>query len=78
VVFAALSLVSLPLLGVVVPSWWAVAIWVVALIAGSASGEYARHRFDETATQRIGRGAIVVVCVVAFARALIVLTTSID
>jgi uncharacterized membrane protein YfcA len=69
VVFAALSLVSLPLLGVVVPSWWAMAIWVVALISGSACGEYARRRFDESATQRIGRGAIVVVCVVAFVRA---------
>jgi uncharacterized membrane protein YfcA len=70
VVFAGLSLVSLPLLGVIVPSVWALAAWLVALIAGSACGELLRHRFDETATQRIGRGAIVVVCVVALVRSL--------
>jgi uncharacterized membrane protein YfcA len=70
VVFATLSLVSLPILGVAVPSIWAILIWVLALIAGSAIGEFLRHRFDEVATQRIGRGAIVVVCVAALIRAL--------
>jgi uncharacterized membrane protein YfcA len=74
VVFATLSIVSLPLLGVVVPSGWAILVWVLALIAGSAIGEFLRHRFDEADTQRIGRGAIVVVCTAALIRALISLS----
>jgi len=76
VVFASLSLVSLPLLGVTIPSVWAVAVWTAALIAGSVCGEFARQRFDEDATQRIGRWAIVIVCVVALARAIARLVVS--
>jgi uncharacterized membrane protein YfcA len=71
VVFAMLSIVSLPLLGVAVPSVGAILLWVLALIAGSAIGEFLRHRFDEATTQRIGRGAIVVICVAALISALV-------
>ncbi len=70
VVFAVLSLVSLPMLGVTVPSVGAVVVWLAALIAGSAVGEVLRHRFSERTTQRVGRGAIVVVCVAALIRSL--------
>jgi uncharacterized membrane protein YfcA len=70
VVFAMLSLVSLPLLGVDVPSVGAVLIWIAALIVGSALGEFLRHRFDEVTTQRIGKGAIVIVCVTALIRSI--------
>jgi uncharacterized membrane protein YfcA len=73
VVFAMLSIVSLPMLGVEVPSWGAVAIWVAALLAGSACGELLRRHLDERTAQRVGRTAIVVVCVAALARALIAL-----
>jgi uncharacterized protein len=76
VIFAMLSLVSLPMLGVVIPSWSAVAVWVVALIVGSVTGELLRRRFDEDVTQRIGRVAIVIVCVAALVRALVALPQS--
>jgi uncharacterized protein len=69
VLFAGLGLVSLPLLGVAVPSLPAVAVWVVALIAGSASGEAIRRQVAEPTAQRIAKVAIIVVCVAAFARA---------
>ncbi|MBK9740470.1 MAG: sulfite exporter TauE/SafE family protein [Actinobacteria bacterium] len=70
VVFATLSLVSLPLLGVYVPSVGAAAVWVGALIAGSVGGELARRRFNEATTQRIAKVAIIVVCAGALARSL--------
>jgi uncharacterized membrane protein YfcA len=70
VVFAALSLVSLPMLGVEVPSASALAIWIAALIAGSAVGELLRRHLDESLAQRVGRITIVVVCIVALARSL--------
>jgi uncharacterized membrane protein YfcA len=70
VVFATLSLVSLPMLGIIIPSAWAILAWAIALIAGSAIGELLRHRFDDATTQRIGRTAIVVVCVAALIRSL--------
>jgi len=73
VVFAVLSLVSLPLLGVYVPSLVAGLAWVLALVAGSTTGELARRRFSVESTQRIARWAILIVCVVALARALILL-----
>lgn len=71
VVFAALSLVSLPLLGVYVPSLGAVAAWLAALVAGSVAGELARGRLDEATSQRIARAAIVVVCVAALVRSVV-------
>ncbi len=73
VVFAVLSLVSLPMLGVYVPSLGAGLAWVGALVIGSTSGELARRRFSVASTQRIARWAIVVVCVVALVRALLLL-----
>ena len=75
VVFAALSLVSLPLLGVYVPSPGAAATWVGALIAGSVGGELVRRHVDEARAQRISRVAIVVVCTAALARALVALSS---
>ena len=73
VVFATLSLVSLPLLGVTVPSVGAALAWVAALIGGSVLGELLRGRIAEATAQRVGRGAIVVVCVVALVRSLMAL-----
>ena len=70
VVFAALSLVSLPLLGVYVPSVTAIIVWILALTAGSVGGELLRHRLSERSAQRIARTAIVVVCAVALLRSL--------
>jgi uncharacterized protein len=70
VVFAVLSLVSLPLLGVFVPSLWAIAAWIIALTVGSVLGELLRHRLSERSAQRIARSAIVVVCGVALVRSL--------
>jgi hypothetical protein len=70
VVFAVLSLVSLPLLGVYVPSLAAVVAWVLALTAGSVAGELLRHRLSEQACQTIARVAIVAVCAVALVRSL--------
>jgi uncharacterized membrane protein YfcA len=70
VVFAVLSLVSLPLLGVYVPSLAAVVAWVLALTAGSVAGELLRHRLSEQACQTIARVAIVTVCAVALVRSL--------
>ena len=70
VVFAVLSLVSLPLLGVYVPSFLAVVVWILALTAGSVGGELLRHRLSERSAQRIARTAIVVVCGVALLRSL--------
>jgi uncharacterized membrane protein YfcA len=75
VVFAVLSLVSLPLLGVYVPSVSAVVVWVLALTAGSLMGELLRHRLSPQAAQRIARIAIVVVCVAALVRSLWLLPT---
>ncbi len=70
VVFAVLSLVSLPLLGVYVPSATAIIVWILALTAGSVGGELLRHRLNERSAQRIARTAIVVVCGVALLRSL--------
>lgn len=70
VVFAVLSLVSLPLLGVYVPSLAAVVAWILALTAGSVAGELLRHRLSERACQLTARIAIVAVCGVALIRAL--------
>ncbi len=68
VVFAVLSLVSLPLLGVYVPSVSAAVAWVLSLTVGSVVGEFLRHRLSESSAQRIARVAIVVVCGVALVR----------
>ncbi|MDP1877691.1 MAG: TSUP family transporter [Actinomycetota bacterium] len=68
VVFALLSVVSLPLLGVSFPSLGWLAAWLVALVVGSVAGELLRARFDESLTQRVGKSAIVVVCVAALIR----------
>ncbi len=73
VVFAVLSLVSLPLLGVYVPSIGAVVVWVLALTAGSVAGELTRHRVSAVTAQRIARAAIVTVCVAALVRSLLLL-----
>ena len=73
VVFAILSLASLPILGVAVPSVAAVLIWVGALIVGSVGGETIRRHADERVAQRVARVAIIVVCAVAFVRALVLL-----
>jgi uncharacterized protein len=73
VVFAVLSLVSLPLLGVYVPSFGAVVVWVLALTAGSVAGELTRHRVSAATAQRIARAAIVTVCVAALVRSLLLL-----
>jgi uncharacterized membrane protein YfcA len=73
VVFAALSLVSLPLLGVSLPSVAAVIVWLAALVLGSVSGELLRSRISESSAQRVGRTTIVVVCVAALVRALVAL-----
>jgi uncharacterized membrane protein YfcA len=70
VVFAMLSLVSLPLLGVEVPSAGAAAIWVIALLTGSALGELLRRHLSEGTAQRVGRIVIVVVCGVALVRSI--------
>lgn len=74
VVFALLSLVSLPMLGVEVPSAGVLAVWVSALLGGSAVGELLRRHLDETVAQRVGRVTIVVVCVAALARSLVALS----
>jgi uncharacterized membrane protein YfcA len=76
VVFATLSLVSLPMLGVYVPSIGAAVGWVVALIVGSVCGELIRRRVDESRAQRIARVAIVVVCTAALVRALFALASA--
>lgn len=73
VIFAVLSLVSLPLLGVYVPTVAVGVTWVLSLVAGSLCGEWARHRVSAPAAQRISRIAIVVVCAVALVRALVLL-----
>ena len=73
VVFAALSLVSLPLLGVALPSVAAVVAWLTALILGSSGGEFLRHRIAEATAQRVGRVTIVIVCLAALTRAMVAL-----
>ena len=73
VVFAGLSLVSLPLLGVYVPSLVAALTWVAALTLGSVVGEVARRRLPDATAQRIARAAIVAVCAVALVRSLLLL-----
>lgn len=70
VVFAMLSLVSLPLLGVALPSLAAAAVWVIALLAGSAVGELLRRHLAEPTAQRVGRIVIVLVCAVALVRSI--------
>jgi uncharacterized protein len=69
VLFAGLGLVSLPLLGVAVPSIGAVAVWIAALVLGSTAGELIRRHVPESTGQRIAKVTIIVVCVVAFVRA---------
>jgi len=73
VVFAALSLVSLPLLGVYLPSPLAALVWVIALVAGSLGGELVRHRVSGETARRIARAVIVTVCIVALVRSLVML-----
>jgi len=70
VIFAVLSLVSLPLLGVYVPSVASVVVWILALTAGSVAGELLRRRLSERSAQRIARIVIVIVCVAALIRSL--------
>ncbi len=70
VLFAALSLVSLPLLGVSIPSLGAVVIWVGALILGSLAGELIRRHLRQEAAERIAKVVIVVVCLIALTRSL--------
>jgi uncharacterized membrane protein YfcA len=71
VVFAALSVVSLPLLGVALPSFGAVAVWITALLTGSACGEVLRRRLAESTAERVGRIVIVIVCLAALANSLL-------
>jgi uncharacterized protein len=73
VIFAGLSLVSLPMLGVYVPSIAAAVGWVIALVAGSWCGELIRRHVEESRAQHIARAAIVAVCSVALVRALLAL-----
>lgn len=68
-VFAMLSLVSLPMLGVDVPSVAAAVAWGLAIVAGSAGGELLRRRIAERTAQRVARTAIIVVCALALVRA---------
>lgn len=73
VVFAVLSLVSLPLLGVYLPSPVAALAWIIAVVAGSLVGERVRHRLSAEAARRIARVMIVSVCLVALVRSLLLL-----
>jgi uncharacterized membrane protein YfcA len=71
--FAGLSLVSLPLLGVAAPTWWAVVVWVLALLLGSWGGEILRRHVSAWRAELMARVVIVVICVVALVRSVYVL-----
>lgn len=75
VLFAALSLVSLPMLGVTIPSFAAFVVWLLALIGGSVCGEALHRVLPEGTAQRIARVTIVLVCLVALGRSVLVLAT---
>lgn len=74
VVFAGLSLVSLPLLGVPIPSVTAALVWVAALLLGSTCGELLRGLLSERTAKQVGKVVIVIVCVAALTRSLIALS----
>ncbi len=69
-VFAIIDIISLPILGVAAPSPVALALWLGAMLVGSLIGEAMRHRLTQQRAQAIGKGVILLVCVVALVRAI--------
>lgn len=71
--FAIIDVISLPILGVFAPSVVAIVAWLIALMAGSVLGELLRRRLSEDTAKRIGKFTILVVCVVALVRSVVVI-----
>ena len=71
--FAVIDIVSLPILGVAAPSLGALAIWLLAMLIGSLLGEALRQRLPQQRAQAIGKAVILVVCVVALIRSILVI-----